>query len=69
MHPLQRFSASDAAAPTQRNFCASWIGIALALLQQCLVCIQIFGSLFSYVNMKAESVQKEAASAVTSADA
>ena len=67
-HHLQIFSASDAAASTQCNLCASWIGIALALLIQCLICIQIFGSLFSNINMKAASVQQEAASAVASVD-
>ena len=40
-HRLHRFSASDAAASAQCNFCASWFGIALALLKQCLICIQI----------------------------
>ena len=65
-HHLQRFLASDAAASTQCNSCASWIGITLALLKQCLIWIQIFVSLFSNVNMKVASVQQEAASAVTS---
>ena len=65
-HHLQRFSASDAAALTQCKFYASWIGIALAPLKQYLICIQIFGSLFSNVNMKAASVEQEAASAVIS---
>ena len=63
---LQRFSASDAAASIQCNFYASYIGIALALLKQCLIYIQNFGSLFSNVNMKAPSVEQEAASAVIS---
>ena len=67
-HHLQRFSTSDAAVSTQCNFYAFWIGIALALLKQCLICIQIFSSLFSNVNLKAASVQQEAASAVTSVD-
>ena len=67
-HHLQRFPSSDAVASTQCSFYASWIGVALALLKQYLICIQIFGSLFSYVNMKAASIQLEAASAVTSVD-
>ena len=67
-HHLQRFSASDAAASTQCNAYASWIGITLALLKQCLICIQIFSLLFFNVNMKTASVQQEAASAVTSVD-
>ena len=67
-HHLQIFWASDAAASTQCNFCASWIGIALAILKQCLICIQIFGSLFFNVNMMAASVQQESASAVKSVD-
>ena len=65
-HHLQRFSASDAAASTQCMFCVSWIAIALTLFEQCLICIQIFGSLFSNVNMKDANVEKEAASAVAS---
>ena len=65
-HHLQRFPASDSAASTQCNFYASWIGIVLALLKQCLICIQIFGSLFSNVNMEAASFEQEAASAATS---
>ena len=48
-HHIQRFSASGAAALTQSNFCTSWIGIALALVKQCFMCIQIFGSLSSGV--------------------
>ena len=51
-HHLQRFSASDAAASSQCMFCVSWIAIALALFKQCLICIQIFGSLFSNVIMR-----------------
>ena len=48
--------------------CASCIAIALALLKQCLICFQIFDSLFSYVNMQDANVEQEAASAVTSVD-
>ena len=66
MHHLRRFSSSDAAASTQCDFHASWICIALALLKQCLICIQFFGSLFSNVNMKTAIVEQEAASAVIS---
>ena len=44
------------------------IDIALTLLKQCLMCIQIFGLLFSCVNMKAASVQQEEVSAVISVD-
>ena len=51
-HHKQRFSASDAAASTQSNFCTSWIDIALSLLKQWLICIQIFGSLSSGINKK-----------------
>ena len=67
-HHEQRFSASDAAASTQSNFCTSWIGIALALLKQWLICIQIFGSLSSWINIKAAIIEQKAASAVTSVD-
>ena len=63
-HHLQRFSASDAAASTQCMFCVSWIAIALALFKKCLICIQIFGSLFSNFNMKDANVEQEAASEV-----
>ena len=59
-HHIQRFSESDAAATTQNNFCAFWIGIA----KHCLMCIQIFGLLSSGVNIKAASIEQEAASAV-----
>ena len=51
-HHVQRFSASDAAASTQRNFCTSWTGIALSLLKQWLIWIQIFGSLSSGIQYK-----------------
>ena len=67
-HHLQRFSASAPAASTLCMFSVSWIAITLALFQQCLICIQIFGSLFSYVNMKDANVEQEAASAVASLD-
>ena len=68
MHHLQRFAASDAAASTQSIYCDSWIAIALSLLKQCLIWIQIFGSFFSNVDMKTASVEPEAASAVASVD-
>ena len=67
-HHKQRFSASDAAASTQSKFCTSWIGIALALLKQWLICIQIFGSLSSGINIKAAIIEQYAASAVASVD-
>ena len=67
-HHILRFSASDAAASTQSNFCTSWIGIALALLKQCLMYIQIFGLLSPGVNIKAANVEQEVASAVASVD-
>ena len=67
-HHLQKYSASDAAASTQSNFCTFWIGIALALPKQWLSCIQNFGSLSSGINIKAAIVEQEAASAVASVD-
>ena len=57
-HHKQKFSASDAAASTQSNFCTSWIGIASALLKQWLICIQIFGSLSSGINIKAAIIEQ-----------
>ena len=51
-HHIQRYSASDAAVSTQSNFCTSWIGIALALLKQWLICIQNLGSPSSGINIK-----------------
>ena len=65
-HHIQRYSASDAAASTQIFFYTSWIGIALALLKQWLICIQNFGSLSSGFNIKAAIVEQKAASAVAS---
>ena len=50
------------------HVCPSWIVIAFALFQQFLIYFQIFGSLFSNVNMKDENVEQEAASAVASVD-
>ena len=44
------------------------IGIAFSLLKQCLICIQIFGSLFSNVILKVASVEQESASAVASVE-
>ena len=55
---------SNAAASTQSSFCTSWNGIALALLKQWLICIQIFGLLSSGIDKKAANVEQEAASAV-----
>ena len=66
-HHIQRFSASEATASTQSNFCTS-IAIALALPKQCWICIQIFGLSSSGVNIKAANVKQEAASAVASVD-
>ena len=68
-HHLQRLSASDAAAPTESNLCASQIAITFSLLIQCLICIQIFDSLFPNVDINAASVEQEAAYAVASVDA
>ena len=67
-HHLERILASDAAASTQCNLCASWTAFGLAQPKKSLICIQIFCSPFSNVNMKAASVQQEAASAVVSVD-
>ena len=41
-HHIERFSASDTAASTKKN--TKKIGIAMALLKQWLICIQIFAS-------------------------
>ena len=67
-HHIQRFSASDAAASTQSNFCTSLSGIALALPKQCWIFTQIFGLPSSGVNLKAANVEQEAASAVAAVD-
>ena len=58
-HHIQRFSASDAAASTQRNFCTSWIGIVLAPAKRCFICIQIFGSLSSGGRYKGSKCRAE----------
>ena len=66
-HHIQRLSESDAVA-TQSYFCTSWICIVLALVKQCIICIQIFGLVSTRANIKAESVDQGAASAVASVD-
>ena len=67
-HHIPRFSASDATASTQSNFSTSGIDIALALVKHYFMCIQIFGLLSSGVDIKAVDIEREAASAVASAD-
>ena len=56
--------------PDKHNelFCASGVGIALALLKQCLLCIQSFGLLYSRVKIKETSFEQEAVSAVATED-